>query len=194
MLRKQAEFRAAHRERPGRKQEFFEVPLAMKNIYPWWCTPGESAGSTIVLRPSAVTGSKYEAVSKAYSRALHSVLTRMRQLQQPPRRSRMSCLRSWAITGPNQQQVHTEIRRLCRSMGPRRLYQARRARASNDRFVLESLKPGFLSIPPETARRCQVSHGGRNGQFDLRTGITLSLHTVNSPPASLARSRMPCKP
>ncbi len=76
MLRKQAEFRAAHRERPGRKQEFFEVPLAMKNIYPWWCTPGESAGSTIVLRPSAVTGSKYEAVSKAYSRALHSVLTR----------------------------------------------------------------------------------------------------------------------
>jgi trehalose/maltose transport system substrate-binding protein len=76
MLRKQAEFRAAHRERPGRKEEFFEVPLVMKNIYPWWCKPGESAGSAIVLRPSAVTGSKYEAVSKAYSRALHSVLTR----------------------------------------------------------------------------------------------------------------------
>jgi hypothetical protein len=76
MLRKQAEFRAAHRERPGRKEEFFEVPLAMKNIYPWWCKPGESAGSAIVLRPSAVTGSKYEAVSKAYSRALHAVLTR----------------------------------------------------------------------------------------------------------------------
>jgi trehalose/maltose transport system substrate-binding protein len=76
MLRKQAEFKAAHREQPGRKQEFFEVPLAMKTIYPWWCKPGESGGSTIVLRPSAVTGSKYEAVSKAYSSALHSVLTR----------------------------------------------------------------------------------------------------------------------
>jgi trehalose/maltose transport system substrate-binding protein len=76
MLRKQAEFRAAHRERPGRKQEFFEVPLVMSKIYPWWCKPGESAGSTVVLRPSAVAGSNYEAVSKAYSHALHSVLTR----------------------------------------------------------------------------------------------------------------------
>jgi trehalose/maltose transport system substrate-binding protein len=76
MLRKEAEFRAAHRERPGRKQEFFEVPLVMKTIYPWWCKPGESAGSTVVFRPSTVAGSDYEAVSKAYSHAVHSVLTR----------------------------------------------------------------------------------------------------------------------
>jgi trehalose/maltose transport system substrate-binding protein len=76
MLRKQAEFRAAHREKPGRKEEFFEVPLAMRTIYPWWCKPGESAGSVTVLRPSAVAGFHYEAVSKAYSHALHAVLTR----------------------------------------------------------------------------------------------------------------------
>jgi trehalose/maltose transport system substrate-binding protein len=76
MLRKEAEFRAAHRERPGRKQEFFEVPLVMRTIYPWWCKPGESSGSAVVFRPSTIAGSKYEAVSKAYSHALHSVLTR----------------------------------------------------------------------------------------------------------------------
>jgi trehalose/maltose transport system substrate-binding protein len=76
MLRKQAEFRAAHRVKPGRKQEFFEVPLVMRKIYPWWCKPGDSAGSVVVFRPSTVAGSNYEAVSKAYSHALHSVLTR----------------------------------------------------------------------------------------------------------------------
>jgi len=77
LIHKQAESRAStHVERPGRKVEYFEVPLVMRSIYPWWCKPGDSAGSTIVLRPSTVTGSKYEAVSKAYSHALHSVLTR----------------------------------------------------------------------------------------------------------------------
>jgi hypothetical protein len=56
--------------------EYFEVPPLMKEIYPWWYKPGESGGSEIISRPSAVAGSKYEAVSKAYSHALHSVLTR----------------------------------------------------------------------------------------------------------------------
>jgi trehalose/maltose transport system substrate-binding protein len=76
LLRKQAQSRATHVERPGRTVEYFEVPLVMKSIYPWWCKPGESAGSTVVLRPSTVAGSNYQAVSKAYSQALHSVLTR----------------------------------------------------------------------------------------------------------------------
>jgi trehalose/maltose transport system substrate-binding protein len=77
LVRKQAQSRAStHVERPGRKVEYFEVPLVMRSIYPWWCKPGESAGSTVVLRPSTVAGSNYEAVSKAYSQALHSVLTR----------------------------------------------------------------------------------------------------------------------
>ena len=65
-----------HAEKPGRKAEYFEVPLVMKSIYPWWYKPGESGGSAGVSRPSAVAGTNYEAVSKAYAHALHSVLTR----------------------------------------------------------------------------------------------------------------------
>jgi trehalose/maltose transport system substrate-binding protein len=77
LVRKQAQLMAStHLEKLGRKVEFFEVPFVMRKIYPWWCKPRESAGSAVVLRPSAVAGSNYEAVSKAYSHALHSVLTR----------------------------------------------------------------------------------------------------------------------
>jgi trehalose/maltose transport system substrate-binding protein len=76
LLRKQAEFRATYTEKRDRKVEYFQVPTIMKEIYPWWYKPGESGGSAIVSRPSAVAGSHYEAVSKAYTRALHSVLTR----------------------------------------------------------------------------------------------------------------------
>jgi trehalose/maltose transport system substrate-binding protein len=76
LLRKHAEFTATHPEKPGRKVEYFEVPPVMREIYPWWDKPGESGGSEIVSRPSAVAGSNYEAVSKAYTHALHSVLTR----------------------------------------------------------------------------------------------------------------------
>src|SRR5579863_9924609 len=76
LLRKQAEFRANHPERPVRKVEYFEVPPLMREIYPWWYKPGETGGSAIVARPSTVAGTNYEAVSKAYTHALHSVLTR----------------------------------------------------------------------------------------------------------------------
>jgi len=77
LIGKQAESRAAaHVEKSGRKVEYFEVPLVMAKIYPWWCKLGESAGSSVVLRPSTVAGSNYETVSKAYTHALHSVLTR----------------------------------------------------------------------------------------------------------------------
>jgi trehalose/maltose transport system substrate-binding protein len=75
LLRKGAEFRATHPEKPGRKVEYFEVPPLMREIYPWWYKTGESGGSEIVSRPSAVAGANYQAVSKAYTRALHSVLT-----------------------------------------------------------------------------------------------------------------------
>jgi trehalose/maltose transport system substrate-binding protein len=75
LLRKHAQF-TAHPEKPGRKVEYFEVPPVIREIYPWWYKPGESGGSEIVSRPSAVAGSNYEAVSKAYTHALHSVLTR----------------------------------------------------------------------------------------------------------------------
>ena len=76
LVRKQAEFRASYSAKRDRKVEYFEVPTIMKEIYPWWYKAGESGGSAIVSRPSAVAGSHYEAVSKAYTRALHSVLTR----------------------------------------------------------------------------------------------------------------------
>jgi trehalose/maltose transport system substrate-binding protein len=76
LMRKHAEFTATHSEKRGRKVEYFEVPPLMREIYPWWYKPGESGGSEIVSRPSAVAGANYEAVSKAYTRALHSVLTR----------------------------------------------------------------------------------------------------------------------
>jgi trehalose/maltose transport system substrate-binding protein len=74
--RKWADFKAIHTEKRGRKVEYFEVPPIMKEVYPWWCKPGQSGGSDIVSRPSAVAGANYEAVSKAYTSALHSVLTR----------------------------------------------------------------------------------------------------------------------
>ena len=76
LLRKQAEFMASNRRATsGRKVEYYQVPLIAKEIYPWWHKPGDTGGSEIVSRPSAVAGLNYEAVSKAYSRALHSVLT-----------------------------------------------------------------------------------------------------------------------
>lgn len=76
LLRKHTEFTANPPIKLGRKVEYFEVPALMKEVYPWWYKPGESGGSQVISRPSAVTGAKYEAVSKAYTRALHSVLTR----------------------------------------------------------------------------------------------------------------------
>ncbi len=77
LTRKQAEFRATHdAKKTGRKVEYFEVPAVIKEIYPWWYKPGDSGGSEIISRPSAVAGSNYEAVSKAYTHALHSVMTR----------------------------------------------------------------------------------------------------------------------
>lgn len=76
LIRKRAEFRATHPEQPGRRVAYFEVPPVMREIYPWWYKAGESGGSEIVSRPSAIAGSNYEAVSKAYTQALHSVLKR----------------------------------------------------------------------------------------------------------------------
>ena len=67
---------SAHPEKSDRKEEFFEVPPAIKDIYPWWYKSGKTGGSEVILRPSAVAGANYMAVSQAYSRALHSVLTR----------------------------------------------------------------------------------------------------------------------
>jgi trehalose/maltose transport system substrate-binding protein len=77
LMRKQAQHMAsAHPENSGRKEEYFEVPLVIKEIYPWWYKPGEAGGSEVFLRPSAAAGANYMEVSKAYSHTLHSVLAR----------------------------------------------------------------------------------------------------------------------
>ena len=76
LMRKNAEFRATHPHDPDRKVEYFEVPTIIQEIYPWWYKPGDSGGSESLSRPSVVAGAKYEAVSTAYTSALHSVLTR----------------------------------------------------------------------------------------------------------------------
>lgn len=74
--RKWPDFRETHAEKLGRKVEYFEVPPVMKEVYPWWYKPGQTGGSEIISRPSGIAGMNYEAVSKAYTNALHSVLTR----------------------------------------------------------------------------------------------------------------------
>jgi trehalose/maltose transport system substrate-binding protein len=77
LIRRQAQSKALpHVETPGRKVEYFEVPQEMNHIYPWWCKPGDTGGSIGVSRPAVVAGANYEAVSKAYAQALHSVLAR----------------------------------------------------------------------------------------------------------------------
>lgn len=73
LTRKQAQFKAAGP--PARKSAYFEVPMVMGKIYPWWCKPCTKEGGEAISRPSGVTGGKYELVSEAYARALHSVLT-----------------------------------------------------------------------------------------------------------------------
>jgi hypothetical protein len=51
-------------------------------MYPWAGKPGEQPGGTLVSRPSAVAGAKYDAVSRAYVQAVRSVLTRQSAAQE----------------------------------------------------------------------------------------------------------------
>jgi len=61
-----------HSEPPGHL-ELFELPSVLQ---PYPGLPQENQeGADVVSRPSIVAGDKYEAVSRAYIRALHSVLT-----------------------------------------------------------------------------------------------------------------------
>ena len=53
---------------------FYQLPLTL-NPYPKLIQVNQKGG-IIVARPSVVAGSKYEEVTRAYSEALHSVLTR----------------------------------------------------------------------------------------------------------------------
>lgn len=65
------------RSRPVWKNlQLVELPKLLDEAYPWARKPGDSPGGILISRPSAVSGANYEAVSRAYSEAVHSVLTR----------------------------------------------------------------------------------------------------------------------
>lgn len=55
--------------------QLVELPKLLDEAYPWARKPGDSPGGILISRPSAVSGANYEAVSRAYSEAVHSVLT-----------------------------------------------------------------------------------------------------------------------
>jgi trehalose/maltose transport system substrate-binding protein len=75
LLRKEAQLEEArsHSE-PPRRPEQYALPNMLK-AYAGRAHEGEPQGSGIVARPSTITGPKYDAVSQAYARMLHSVLS-----------------------------------------------------------------------------------------------------------------------
>jgi trehalose/maltose transport system substrate-binding protein len=76
LTRREAETEAAYAgsEHPAQLQ-FYELPAMLVKRYPWAAKAGEMPGGSVASRPSAVTGTKYDAVSRAYVRAVRSVLT-----------------------------------------------------------------------------------------------------------------------
>jgi trehalose/maltose transport system substrate-binding protein len=77
LTRREAQAQAvySHSEPPWGIQ-VYELPSILAKLYPWSKKASERPGAMIVSRPSAVTGLNYDAVSRAYVRAEHSVLAR----------------------------------------------------------------------------------------------------------------------
>jgi trehalose/maltose transport system substrate-binding protein len=74
LLRRDALFmRASANSEAPKEQELHDLPEIL-NPYPQLAAPRQNPG-LVVTRPSIVSGVKYEDVSRAYIRALHSVLT-----------------------------------------------------------------------------------------------------------------------
>ncbi len=74
LLRKDALFmRASANSEEPKEQELYDLPEIL-NPYPQLAASRRRPGH-VVTRPSIVAGVKYEEVSRAYIRALHSVLT-----------------------------------------------------------------------------------------------------------------------
>jgi len=65
--------RASLHPDPPKQQELYSLPEILEP-YPGLSASRERPGR-VVARPSIVSGEKYEDVSRAYIRALHSVLT-----------------------------------------------------------------------------------------------------------------------
>ena len=74
LLRRDARLmRASANSQPPKEQQLYALPEILKP-YPQYAASTQNAGR-VVARPSIVSGEKYEAVSRAYIRALHSVLS-----------------------------------------------------------------------------------------------------------------------
>jgi len=74
LLRRDAELlRARASSEPPKEQELYDLPEILEP-YPQLAASRQHPGR-VVARPSIVSGEKYEDVSRAYIRALHSVLT-----------------------------------------------------------------------------------------------------------------------
>jgi trehalose/maltose transport system substrate-binding protein len=65
--------RASANSEIPKQQELYDLPQILEP-YPRLAASWQHRG-TVVARPSIVSGEKYEDVSRAYIRALHSVLT-----------------------------------------------------------------------------------------------------------------------
>ncbi len=76
LSRRETQLRASSGAEPPIQLEFHELPRMLVKMYPWAAKPGEQPGGTLVSRPSAVAGAKYDEVSQAYVKAVRSVLTR----------------------------------------------------------------------------------------------------------------------
>jgi len=73
LVRRDRLMRASLNSDPPKEQDLYSLPEIMEP-YPRLPALGENRGR-VVARPSIVSGEKYEDVSRAYIRALHSVLT-----------------------------------------------------------------------------------------------------------------------
>lgn len=64
--------RSSEKSEPAKEQELYEMPVVIQ-LYPQFAKVREHGGA-VVARPSIAAGAKYEEVTRAYIRVLHSVL------------------------------------------------------------------------------------------------------------------------
>jgi trehalose/maltose transport system substrate-binding protein len=76
LVEKEAQVEAVSRSKPQWQLQFYDLPVMLAEKYPWTSKAPDHSGSTIVSRPSNVSGPHYDEVSRAYSEAVHSVLAR----------------------------------------------------------------------------------------------------------------------
>jgi trehalose/maltose transport system substrate-binding protein len=77
LAKREAQVEAGYsNSKPQWQLQFYNLPVMLAKKYRWAPRASDQSGGAIVSRPSAVTGAHYDAVSRAYSEAVHSVLAR----------------------------------------------------------------------------------------------------------------------